>query len=96
MNKLDDTKSNEDVIEIDAKIVPQSQVKECLIPDSPNEQNIEKLDVEEEEQIIEEWEPVIDEIKTKNVELKKEKKQTLQMKRELKREKTLFIKGLTA
>jgi hypothetical protein len=45
-------KSNEDVIEIDAKIVPQSQVKEALQPDSPEEENIEDLDQEEEDQMM--------------------------------------------
>jgi hypothetical protein len=39
-----------------------------------------------EDQIIEEWEPVIDEIRTKNNDEKKEKKEKLQLKRELKRE----------
>ena len=36
-------KSNEDVIEIDAKIVPQAQVKEALQPNSPQEEDIEEL-----------------------------------------------------
>jgi DNA repair exonuclease SbcCD ATPase subunit len=52
----------------------------------PDVNDIKKEHKWNEGQIIEEWEPVVDEIKTKNVELKKEKKQTLQMKRELKRE----------
>lgn len=39
-----------------------------------------------EEQIIEEWKPVIDQIKEKNTEKKKEKKEVLQLKRELRRE----------
>ena len=45
-------KSNQDVIEIDAKIVPQPQVKEALKPDSPNEEDIEELSIEEEEQMM--------------------------------------------
>ena len=45
-------KSNQDVIEIDAKIVPQPQVKEALKPDSPNEEDIEELSIEEEEQML--------------------------------------------
>ena len=45
-------KSNEDVIEIDAKIVPQSQVKEALQPNTPNEEDIDKLSVEEENEMM--------------------------------------------
>jgi hypothetical protein len=45
-------KSNQDVIEIDAKIVPQAQVKEALKPNSPNEEDIEELNDEEEEQMM--------------------------------------------
>ena len=45
-------KSNQDVIEIDAKIVPQPQVKEALKPNSPNEEDIEELSIEEEEQMM--------------------------------------------
>jgi len=45
-------KSNQDVIEIDAKIVPQSQVKEALKPDSPSCEPIEELSIEEEEQMM--------------------------------------------
>ena len=45
-------KSNQDVIEIDAKIVPQPQVKEALKPDSPNCEDIEELSIEEEEQMM--------------------------------------------
>ena len=44
-------KSNEDVIEIDAKIVPQAQVKEALQPNSPQEEDIDELSVEEEKEI---------------------------------------------
>jgi hypothetical protein len=52
----------------------------------PDNTKIKTIHKWSEEQIVEEWVPVIDEIKTKNVELKKEKKLNLQMKRELKRE----------
>jgi hypothetical protein len=52
----------------------------------PDVNKIKKEKKWSEEQIIEEWEPVIDEIKTKNVEEKKEKKEKLQLKRELRRE----------
>ena len=45
-------KSNEDVIEIDAKIVPQSQVKEALQPNSPQEEDIDELSVEEEQEMM--------------------------------------------
>jgi hypothetical protein len=45
-------KSNEDVIEIDAKIVPQDQVKEALQPNSPQEEDIEELSVEEEKEMM--------------------------------------------
>jgi len=45
-------KSNEDVIEIDAKIVPQAQVKEALQPNSPQEEDIEELSVEEEQEMM--------------------------------------------
>ena len=45
-------KSNQDVIEIDAKIVPQPQVKEALQPNSPNEEDIDELSDEEEEQMM--------------------------------------------
>ena len=45
-------KSNEDVIEIDAKIVPQAQVKEALQPNSPQEEDIEELSVEEEKEMM--------------------------------------------
>ena len=45
-------KSNQDVIEIDAKIVPQPQVKEALKPDSPSCEPIEELSIEEEEQMM--------------------------------------------
>jgi hypothetical protein len=46
-------KSNEDVIEIDAKIVPQAQVKEALQPNSPNEEvDIDELSVEEEQEMM--------------------------------------------
>ena len=45
-------KSNEDVIEIDAKIVPQSQVKEALQPNTPDEENIDELSVEEENEMM--------------------------------------------
>ena len=45
-------KSNQDVIEIDAKIVPQPQVKEALKPNSPDEEDIEELSIEEEEQMM--------------------------------------------
>jgi hypothetical protein len=46
-------KSNQDVIEIDAKIVPQPQVKEALQPNSPNEEvDIEELSDTEEEQMM--------------------------------------------
>jgi hypothetical protein len=52
----------------------------------PDVNKIKKEHKWSEEQIIEEWEPVIDEIRTKNVEEKKEKKEKLQLKRELRRE----------
>lgn len=45
-------KSNQDVIEIDAKIVPQAQVKEALQPNSPDEEDIDELSDEEEEQMM--------------------------------------------
>jgi hypothetical protein len=46
-------KSNQDVIEIDAKIVPQPQVKEALQPNSPNEEvDIEELSDTEEKQMM--------------------------------------------
>ena len=45
-------KSNEDVIEIDAKIVPQSQVKEALQPNTPDEEDIDELSVEEENEMM--------------------------------------------
>ena len=45
-------KSNEDVIEIDAKIVPQSQVKEALQPNTPDEEDINELSVEEENEMM--------------------------------------------
>ena len=45
-------KSNEDVIEIDAKIVPQSRVKEALQPNNPNEEDIDELNTEEENQMM--------------------------------------------
>jgi hypothetical protein len=45
-------KSNEDVIEIDAKIVPQPQVKEALQPNSPQEEDIDELSVEEEQEMM--------------------------------------------
>jgi hypothetical protein len=45
-------KSNEDVIEIDAKIVPQSQVKEALQPNNPDEEDIDELSIEEENQMM--------------------------------------------
>ena len=45
-------KSNEDVIEIDAKIVPQAQVKEALQPNSPQEEDIDELSVEEEKEMM--------------------------------------------
>jgi hypothetical protein len=45
-------KSNQDVIEIDAKIVPQAQVKEALQPNSPQEEDIDELSVEEEQEMM--------------------------------------------
>jgi hypothetical protein len=45
-------KSNEDVIEIDAKIVPQSRVKEALQPNTPDEEDIDELSAEEENQMM--------------------------------------------
>ena len=45
-------KSNEDVIEIDAKIVPQSQVKDALQPNTPDEEDIDELSVEEENEMM--------------------------------------------
>lgn len=45
-------KTNEDVIEIDAKIVPQSQVKDALQPDEPEEEDIDELSQEEEDQMM--------------------------------------------
>jgi hypothetical protein len=44
--------TNSDVIEIDAKIVPQAQVKEALQPNSPKEEDIDDLDQEEEDQMM--------------------------------------------
>ena len=44
--------TNQDVIEIDAKIVPQAQVKEALQPNSPEEEDIDDLDQEEEDQMM--------------------------------------------
>jgi hypothetical protein len=52
----------------------------------PNVDHIKKDHQWSEEQIIEEWSPVIDEIRTKNKEDKEEKKKILQEKREAKRE----------
>lgn len=49
-------KSNEDVIEIDAKIVPQAQVKNALKPNTPQEENIEDMDQEEEDQMVQDIE----------------------------------------
>ena len=43
--------ANQDVIEIDAKIVPQSQVKDALNPDA-GEEDIDNLDQEEEDQMM--------------------------------------------
>jgi len=45
-------KSNEDVIEIDAKIVPQSQVKDALQPNTPDEEDIDELSIEEENEMM--------------------------------------------
>ena len=45
-------KSNEDVIEIDAKIVPQPQVKEALQPNTPDEEDIDELSIEEENEMM--------------------------------------------
>jgi hypothetical protein len=44
--------TNSDIIEIDAKIVPQAQVKEALQPNSPEEEDIDDLDQEEEDQMM--------------------------------------------
>lgn len=44
--------SNQDVIEIDAKLVPQQQVKDALKSDSPDEEDIDDLDQAEEEQML--------------------------------------------
>jgi len=52
----------------------------------PHAEDIRKEHKWSKDQIIEEWTPVIDEIRTKNTELKAEKKQALQLKREVKRE----------
>jgi hypothetical protein len=49
-------KTNEDIIEIDAKIVPQAQVKDALKPNTPREENIENLDQEEEDQMVQDIE----------------------------------------
>lgn len=49
-------KSNEDIIEIDAKIVPQAQVKDALKPNTPREENIENMDQEEEDQMVQDIE----------------------------------------
>jgi hypothetical protein len=46
-------KANESVIEIDAKIVPQSQVKDALRPNSPDEEDIDELDAEEQAEMLE-------------------------------------------
>jgi hypothetical protein len=46
-------KANESVIEIDAKIVPQSQVKDALRPNSPGEEDIDELDAEEQAEMLE-------------------------------------------
>jgi len=48
--------SNRDIIEIDAKIVPQAQVKDALKPNTPQEENIEDLDQEQEEAMLEDIE----------------------------------------
>lgn len=52
----------------------------------PNANDIRKMHRWNEDQIVEEWIPIIDEIRTKNVELKKQKKEVLQSKREARRE----------
>ena len=48
--------SNRDIIEIDAKIVPQAQVKDALKPNTPQEEDIEDLDQEQEEAMLEDIE----------------------------------------
>ena len=52
----------------------------------PHAEDIKREHKWNKDQIVEEWTPVIDEIRTKNTELKAEKKQALQLKREVKRE----------
>jgi hypothetical protein len=51
----------------------------------PNANDIRRIHRWSEDQIVEEWIPIIDEIRTKNVELKKQKKEVLQSKREARR-----------
>ena len=45
--------TNKDVIEIDAKIVPQAEVKNALKPNTPEEENIDNLSEEEEAEMME-------------------------------------------
>jgi hypothetical protein len=46
-------KTNQDVIEIDAKIVPQAQVKDALQPNNPQEEDLDDLSEEEEAEMME-------------------------------------------
>ena len=45
--------SNKDIIEIDAKIVPQAQVRDALKPNTPQEEDIDNLSAEEEAEMME-------------------------------------------
>jgi len=47
---------NQDVIEIDAKIVPQSEVRDALKPNTPQEQDVDNLTSEEEAEMLEDIE----------------------------------------
>jgi hypothetical protein len=48
--------ANQDVIEIDAKIVPQSEVRDALKPNTPQEQDVDNLTSEEEAEMLEDIE----------------------------------------
>jgi hypothetical protein len=48
--------TNQDLIEIDARIVPQSEVRDALKPDRPEEQDIDDLTSEEEAEMLEDIE----------------------------------------
>jgi len=48
--------TNRDVIEIDAKIVPQAQVQDALKPNSPQQEDLDNLDPEEQKEMMEDIE----------------------------------------